>query len=103
MKQLGYLVVSVSLLVAVIAKQGPESRLPAGQVHPPAPEAASDLSNVEVVIGWTAAGSLLLSALMGSLVYLHSVREFDAWARNRPRPNGLRLGVSPRTVANQMN
>jgi len=101
MKQLGYLIVSVSLLLAVIAKQGPESQLSAGRVHAPAAEAASDLSDLEVAIGWTVAGSLLIAALMGSLVYLHSLREFETWTRNRPR--GLRLGVSTRTVANQTN
>jgi len=100
MKQLGFLVVSLSLLLAVVATQGPESQLSATGRDAAAAETGVD---PEVAIGWALVGSLVASVLMGGLVYRYSLREFDTWTRREPRANALHLGVSPRTAANQMN
>jgi hypothetical protein len=103
MKQLVYLVVSVSLLLAVVVKQGPDSQLSGRRVSPPAVEAVSALVAPEMALGWVLAGGLLASGLMGGLVYRYSVREFDEWVERVPSASTLRLGVSARTVANQTN
>jgi hypothetical protein len=100
MKQLGFLVVSVSLLLAVVVNRGPESQLPSTGRHAAAVETTVD---PEVAIGWALAGSLLASVLMGGLVYRYSLREFETWTQSESRAHGLHLGVSARTAANQAN
>jgi hypothetical protein len=89
MKQLGYLVVSLSLLLAVVVKQGPDAQLSGRQAVTAVAETAPGQLDPEMAIGWALAGSLLASVLMGGLVYRYSLREFETWTQIRPRSAAL--------------